>query len=80
MNKERFERYRLITLIERYNPVATLQSETEEGDFIYTSKIESTGDIVFFLVPYKETFLGKRRERMLSQEWSKSIVRFLKVK
>lgn len=70
------ERHKLINILERTNPIAILDEELENGDLKYTAKLKN-GHTFHFKIPREKAYLGKRRTKLLTQEWSKNIIQHL---
>ena len=56
------------------NPVALCVETRDNGDMEYRTQL-SDGTTVYFLVPKEKTFV--RCSRLLDQEWSSNIIRFI---
>ena len=70
------ERHKLINILERTNPIAILDEELENGDLKYIAKLKN-GHAFHFRIPRDKAYLGKRRTKLLTQEWSKNIIQHL---
>lgn len=69
-------KHKQINILERTNPIAILDEELENGDLKYTATL-SNSHVFYFIVPREKAYLGKRRTKLLSQEWSKNLVQHL---
>lgn len=76
----RFERNKLMSVIDRLNPVAELERVDDNGNYYYKAKIEQENIIVGFLIPQRHTRVGKLREPLLDRELSRNISAHLRFK
>lgn len=76
----RFERNKLMSVVDRVNPVAELDRVEENGDYVYKAKLEQENIIVGFIVPSRHTRVGRLREPLLDRELSKNISAHLRFK
>lgn len=74
----RFERNKLMSIIDRVNPVAELEKIEEDGSYVYTAKVENI--VVGFLIPQRHTRVGRLKEPLLDRELSRNISAHLRFK
>ena len=76
----RFERNKLMPVVDRVNPVAELERVEENGDYVYKAKLEQENIIVGFIVPSRHTRVGRLKEPLLDRELSRNISAHLRFK
>lgn len=74
----RFERNKLMSIVDRLNPVAELEKIEDDGTYVYKAKVENI--VVGFLIPQRHTRVGKLREPLLDRELSRNISAHLRFK